>query len=107
MVLVFASLPLMGSTVFQIDGHDLFFHIQRILSTEQALERGEFSVRIYREVYGGYGYGAPLFYPQFFLYIPAVLCLLGCPVAASYNLFLILVNIATLLIAVYSYTVIS
>lgn len=107
MVLVFASLPLLGHTVFRINGHDLLFHIQRILSTMHALSNGEFPVRIYREVYGGYGYGAPLFYPQLFLYIPALLYLLGCPVTVSYNLFLILVNVVTLAIALYSYTVIS
>lgn len=106
MVAVLASLPLLGNTIFAapVMSHDTFFHTQRIWSIKNALLEGQIPVRIYSEIYEGYGYGAPLYYPDIFLYFPAVLCIVGVPLAISYNVFLILVNIATLFIAYYSYS---
>lgn len=98
-----ASLPLFGNTVFGVDVQDTFFHTQRIWSVKNALEAGQFPVRLYSEIYNGYGYGASLFYPDIFLYIPAVLCMLGLPLAASYNIFLMLINAATMVVSYYSY----
>lgn len=100
---IVASVPLFRNTIFGVVPHDTFFHTQRIVSIQKALEAGQFPVRIYTEIYNGYGYGAPLFYPDIFLYIPAVLCILGVPLATSYNFFLILINIATILIGYYSF----
>lgn len=105
--IIMASFPLFRNTIFGVVPHDTFFHTQRILSIQKALEAGQFPVRIYAEIYNGYGYGAPLFYPDIFLYIPAFLCMLGVPLATSYNLFLVLINIATILIAYYSFSNIS
>ena len=109
LVVFIVSLPLLGSGIY--GGHDTFFHVQRILSIENALRDGQFPVRIYKEIFVdggyGYGYGCPLFYPELFLYFPAILCLLGCPVTISYNIFLVLINLITLLAAVYSFSVIS
>ncbi len=95
---VIASLPLFRNTIFGVDVQDTFFHTQRICSIKNALLEGQFPVRIYAEIYNDYGYGASLFYPDIFLYIPAVFCMLGLPLAASYNLFLILINVATITI---------
>ena len=103
---VLVSLPLFSNTVFssQVMTHDTFFHTQRIWSIKNALAEGQFPVRIYSEIFAGYGYGSPLYYPDLFLYLPAILCLLGVPLAVSYNIFLILVNFATLAISYYSYS---
>ena len=92
--MVLSSYPLFGNTIYGVDVHDTFFHTQRIISIQNALKSGQFPVRIYAEIYNGYGYGAPLFYPDLFLYIPAVLCMMGIPLAASFNGFLILIFIA-------------
>lgn len=100
---IIASLPLFGNTVFGVDVQDTFFHTQRIWSVKNALEAGQFPVRLYSEIYNGYGYGASLFYPDIFLYIPAVLCMLGLPLATSYNVFLMLINVATMGASYYSY----
>ena len=105
-VALLASLPLLGNSIYAapVMSHDTFFHTQRIMSIKNALLEGQLPVRIYSEIYEGYGYGASLYYPDIFLYFPAVLCILGVPLATSYNIFLILVNIATLFIAYYSYS---
>ena len=105
MVVIAASLPLFGLVIYSLGlNHDTFFHTQRILSIKNALADGQFPVRIYKEIFDGYGYGAPLFYPELFLYFPAILCLLGLPIVVSYNLFLLVVNIATLVSAIYSFS---
>lgn len=101
------SLPLFGGTLFAVEGQDTFFHTQRIWSIKNALESGQFPVRIYKEIYDGYGYGASLYYPDLFLYVPAILCMLGLPLTLSYNLFLLIVNALTLCIAFYSFSKIT
>ncbi len=98
---VIVSLPLFGNTLFA--GHDLFFHTQRIWSIKHALEEGQFPVRIYKEIYNGYGYSTSMFYPELFLYLPAVLCMAGIPLLFSYNVLLLFVNALTIIIAVYSF----
>ena len=92
-VLIVVSLPLLGIDAYR--GHDTGFHIQRIISIKNAILEGRIPVRIYTEAINGYGYGAPLFYPDIFLYIPALLCVIGIPVTVSYNIFLILINVIT------------
>ena len=104
---IVVSLPLFGNTIFSVPVQDTFFHTQRIWSVRNALAEGQFPVRIYSEIYNGYGYGASLFYPDIFLYFPAILCLLGLPLVVSYNIFLITVNFATIILSYYAYTKIS
>ncbi len=99
LVFVIISLPILSDIMYTAEGHDTLFHTQRILSIKHGLESGQFPVRIYTDVYNGYGYGSPLFYPELFLYIPAILCLLGIPVVFSYNIFLLLINAAAMAIA--------
>lgn len=105
LVALISSLPALVDGVF-FSGHDITFHMQRIISIANGLRAGQFPVRIYSEVFGGYGYGAPLFYPELFLYFPAALHLLGVPLSYCYNIFLVCVNLATLASAVYAFTVI-
>lgn len=105
-ITVFSSLPLFSESIFSapVMSHDTFYHTQRIWSIKTALAEGQFPVRIYSELYNGYGYGASLFYPDLFLYFPALLCLTGIPLASSYNIFLIIVNLFATCIAYYSYS---
>ena len=100
-----ASLPLFDVGIHT--GHDFGFHLQRIISMKNAIQEGTFPIRIFKEAFGGYGYGAPLFYPYIFLYIPAFLYYLGISLALSYKIFLIIMNIFTLAIAAYSFSYIT
>ncbi|MDE7477892.1 MAG: YfhO family protein, partial [Lachnospiraceae bacterium] len=97
----YASLPLLTDSLFW--GHDLDFHLNRIMALANGLEAGHLFVPIQTEVQNGYGYASPLFYSQLFLYVPAVLYNLAVPIQVCYQIYAILVNIMTDLIAYYSF----
>ncbi len=99
--MVSASLPLMTDSLFW--GHDLDFHLNRIIALANGLESGHLFVPIQTEVLNGYGYASPLFYSQLFLYIPAILYNLAVPAQVCYQIYAILVNIVTCLIAYFSF----
>lgn len=97
----FASLPLLTDSLFW--GHDLDFHLNRIMALANGLESGHIFVPIQTEVLNGYGYASPLFYSQLFLYVPAILYNLAVPIQVCYQIYAILVNIMTCWIAYYSF----
>ena len=92
----FASLPALMEHI--VDGHDLFFHMNRIEGIAGALRSGQFPARIHTSTLLGYGYAASQFYPELFLYIPALLRNLGVSLMASVQVFMMLINLATALI---------
>lgn len=100
-IIIIVSLPVIQTGIFI--GHDTGYHLQRIVSLEHAISNGDFFPRIYKELWDNYGYGWPLFYSQLFMYIPAILYHLGVPLILSYNIFVIIVNVLTLLLSFYSY----
>ena len=51
----------------------------------------------------GYGFATPLFYPQLFLYIPAILYVLGFPLQTSYQIFVFLITTFSCLISYYCF----
>ncbi len=73
-------------------GHDLYFHLSRINGIKDGLASGAFPVLVYPSYLSGYGYGNGIFYPDFFLYIPAILHYLGLSTILSYKIFLILIT---------------
>ena len=89
----FASLPALMEHI--VDGHDLFFHMNRIEGIASALRSGQFPVRIHASTLLGYGYAASQFYPELFLYIPALLRNLGVSLMASVQVSMMLINLAT------------
>ena len=91
----FACMPLLWRGVF--DGHDLLFHLNRIEGIASGLRNGQFPVRIHASTLLGYGYAASEFYPELFLYIPAVLRNLGVSLSASVRVFEACINLATAL----------
>ena len=91
-IALFASMPLLFSGIY--DGHDLFFHLNRIEGIASGLRAGQFPVCIHASTLLGYGYAAPQFYPELFLYIPAVLRNLGVSLAASVRVFEMMINLA-------------
>ncbi len=71
---------------------DTEYHLGRILGIKTALEAGIFPTRIHLFFAYNYGYGSGLFYPDTFLFFPAVLSLLGFDAFFCYKVFLIFVN---------------
>ena len=74
-------------------GHDWRFQLLRLESLKAGLQSGSFPVRIDPVFFNDFGYASSLFYPDFFLYIPAVLQLLGVGLVSSYKIFIILVAV--------------
>lgn len=84
-------------------GHDVLFHMNRIAEIADGIKNGNFNIHIQPNIQNGYGYATPLFYGQLLLYIPAFLYLAGIPFFESYNIFVILVNLATAALSYYSF----
>lgn len=76
-------------------GHDIGFHLSRIGGIADGLRNGNFPVLIYPGYLSDYGYANGLFYPDLFLYIPALLHLLGLSTINCYKLLLFVITIAT------------
>ncbi len=94
---VFASMPLLWQGIY--GGHDLHFHLNRIEGIAAGLRAGQFPVRIHASTLLGYGYAAPQFYPEWFLYIPAVMRNLGVSLAMAVRLCEMSINLLTALSA--------
>lgn len=77
-------------------GHDLTFHLSRIVAIKDNLKLGIIGGYIYPNYLGGYGYGNPLFYPDLFLYIPAVLSYFGLNIITSYKLLLLIISFCSI-----------
>ncbi|MDD4850807.1 MAG: hypothetical protein PHO10_08950 [Gemmiger sp.] len=92
-VVAVASLPAFSGFVSY--GFDLEFHLSRISGIAAGLQGGQFPVRIYPDSLNGYGYASPVFYGDILLYFPALLHLLGYPLYAAYNAYLVLLNVLT------------
>lgn len=100
-LIVLSSVPAFRSAVY--DGHDLKFHFGRIQAIAEGLQAGQFPIRYEANAWYGHGYVSSLFYGNVFLYIPALIYMAGIPVYRAYNIYLILVNVATVLIGYYSF----
>ena len=89
---LFASMPCLWGRLYE--GHDLFFHLNRIEGVASGLRGGQLPVRIHASTLLGYGYAAPQFYPELFLYFPAALRLMGVSLTASVLIFEVCINLA-------------
>lgn len=79
-------------------GHDGIFHLSRISSLKDAiLLNYDFPVKIYPNYFNNAGYGNGLFYPDLFLYLPALISCLGISVITSYKLLLVGCTLLTFL----------
>ena len=99
--ILLASLPY--CTDFLYVGHDLRFHCFRIWALGQSLAEGQFPVRMLSAGFNGYGDAASLYYCDLFLYLPALLYNAFLPLQTCYQIYVVLVNTATMLIAYYSF----
>ena len=101
-LVVFLCMPLCAGFLFS--GHDLPFHLCRIQGIADGLAAGQFPVKVYPTLLQGQGYANGVFYGDFFLYIPAVLRLIGFSLQASYQIYVALVNLATVLISYWCFS---
>ncbi len=72
-----------------VRGEDMFFHLTRIKGIAESLRAGYFPVRNQLYWLHNYGYGVGFYYPDVFLYFPALMVLLGFDLLSSYKVFLI------------------
>ncbi len=100
-IIAVSSLPLLAD--YLVAGADMTFHLLRIEGVKDALLSGQFPVRIHPNWLQGHGYATGIFYSDLFLYIPAFFRMMGMTVQAAYKSYKLLVNIATCLIAYYSF----
>ena len=85
-----------------ICGDDWEYHLSRIQNISDCLSYGIFPAKIHATSLWGYGYGSGLFYPNLFLYFPAILCCLGLSLSVSYKVFLIVVIFAIIVSSYFS-----
>lgn len=96
-IVLLGSIPLMND--FVIHGHDYRFHIYRIEGIAEGLQSGQFPVKVMPNWWNEFGYGAPLFYGDIFLYFPALLTLLGYSIQTAYKCYIVGINLITAWIA--------
>lgn len=82
---------------------DTGYHLERIHGVANSIVNGVVPMRLEANFPYGYGYADGILYGSTLLYIPAVLWLIGFPVLYYYNIFIILINFATILVAFYCF----
>lgn len=80
-----ACVPLMSR--YCINGHDLEYHLLRIESLKEGILIGKPFLKVNTLFFGNAGYASSMFYPDFLLYIPALLRAVGVSINASYHIF--------------------
>lgn len=90
---ILLSLLCFGSNLNIID--DTPYHLRRIYDLSESIKNGVFIPYMYSDLANTYGYPNPIFYPQLFLYIPALLMCLGLSLGKSYLTFLFIINMVT------------
>lgn len=101
-ILFIVSLPEMISGFY--DGHDMAFHLLRIEGIAQELKNGSFPARIHSLSLYGYGYPVSIFYGDILLYLPAMLRIVGVPVMSAYKVYILFINVLTMLISYFSFS---
>ena len=78
-------------------GDDTYCHLSRICALADNIKNQSFLNGIYPGYFNDYGYANGLFYPDIFLYIPAILKAFGLSEIISYKLFIVLINFFSIL----------
>ena len=106
-MILFASAPFLKEGILSVEDRqtigDNNIHLMRIVGLAKGMKNGEFPVWVHPEWLNGYGYAIPLFYGDLFLYLPALLLLIGFPLFWVYNCYLLFMNAVTCLIAYFCY----
>lgn len=97
---LFSCAPILNP--INIWAHDLSFHVNRIDGIVDGLKNGQFPAVINAKLINGMGYGTGLFYPDLFLYIPAILTIFGVQLLSAYKVFIVIITFITYLIMYYT-----
>ena len=81
---------------------DFRFHQNRVEGLALAIKNNDWFPKINYFFLGGYGYASSLFYPDAYLYLPALLRVLGLSFVASMAIFVFAVNLATFSLTYYA-----
>lgn len=88
-------------------GNDLTFHLSRIEGLYRSLQHfgknRQLPVRIQPGWLDGYGYAVSVFYGDIFLYLPAVLRVIGFTLEEAYKVYVWTVNAATVFLSFYAF----
>ncbi len=98
--IVTACLPLF--TVNCIQGHDIQYHLLRIEALKVGIQNGLPFLRVNMLFFGGAGYASSMFYPDFLLYVPALLRVAGFEINTAFHIFIALCFIASFLTCFYA-----
>ena len=98
------SMPLFSAHHI-IQGWDILFHLGRIEGIKEGLLSGQFPVRINSVQLGGYGMPSGIFYPGLPFYPPALLRIIGVPLAACWKAYMIGCNLLTVFAAWWAFSV--
>lgn len=98
--IVMACLPVFSKYCLQ--GHDSEYHLLRIEALKDAIQKGVPVLKVNTLFFGDMGYASSMFYPDFLLYIPAILRVLGFSMKISYHTFIIVCVALTFYFAYYA-----
>lgn len=91
---IFSVYPYLNNKIFY--AHDLGYHLNRIMSISENIKVEDFFSLIHSKVLNGLGYANGIFYPQIFMYIPAIImAITNMHVLTVYKIFLIIVTFFT------------
>lgn len=96
-ILFVLCMPLMQDRISIAD--DYLFHFSRIQSITDSLKNGIFPVKVHTNMANSCGYGTGLFYPNLFLYVPAIINLFISNIALSYKIFTVIMLIAMIFLS--------
>ena len=97
---ILISIPYLNSRV--VFGDDISYHLNRIIEISKQLKLGNIPVLIHPNLLNGFGYANSLFYPELFLYIPAIIMFSGINTFTTYKIFILVINYFTILFTCYS-----
>ncbi len=98
---IFAVYPYFNNRIFY--AHDLPYHLNRILSITENIKNGDLLSLIHSRLLNNLGYANGIFYPQVFIYIPAILmAITGLHVLTIYKIFLVIITFFTFLAMYYT-----
>ena len=86
-----AIIPLISR--YCINGHDIEYHLLRIESLKEGIMIGKPFLKVNTLFFGDAGYASSMFYGDLFLYIPALMRVLGISIGTSYHVFVAIIFI--------------